>query len=108
MARLVFTKGVGYQEHVGEYGVHWNFFHTLAAVGVLTAAAPVPAAARGTLGVLVLAGHQAHLSMFGGSEWLLSPERDPSSLVSLNKEGIFSAPGYWAMHLIGAQAGAWL
>lgn len=33
-ARLVATWGVEYQEHVSEYGVHWNFFFTLAIVKV--------------------------------------------------------------------------
>lgn len=34
-ARLVATRGVQYQEHVTEYGIHWNFFFTLAVVKVL-------------------------------------------------------------------------
>ncbi len=41
-ARLATTAGVDYQHPVGEYGVHWNFFFTLAAVKALTAALPVP------------------------------------------------------------------
>ncbi len=29
MARVLVTAAVDYQQHVGEYGVHWNFFFTL-------------------------------------------------------------------------------
>lgn len=42
LARLVTTRSLDYQLAVGEYGQHWNFFLTLAAVKALTAAAAMP------------------------------------------------------------------
>ncbi len=58
LARLAMTKLVGYQEHVSEYGEHWNFFFTLAAVASLTAVVRLPPTALLPAGAIVLAAHQ--------------------------------------------------
>lgn len=104
--RLVTTAGVDYQVHVGEYGVHWNFFFTLAAVSILTSIINIPPQCSGILGALVLVGYQICL-MHGLNVYMLSNERG-MDIISQNKEGIFSIFGYWGMYLVGVQLGNYL
>lgn len=42
--------------HVTEYGQHWNFFFTLAAISILTSFVNIPAKYCGVLGFAVLTG----------------------------------------------------
>ncbi|KAK8676541.1 hypothetical protein V6N13_142115 [Hibiscus sabdariffa] len=90
-ARLVSTLSLDYQVHVGEYGVNWNFFFTLAGVSILTSIINVPAKYSGILGAAILVGYQSWLSN-GLSVYLLSNERG-MDIISRNKEGIFSLFG---------------
>ncbi|XP_052169836.1 uncharacterized protein At4g17910 isoform X2 [Diospyros lotus] len=106
IARLVSTVGIDYQVHVGEYGVHWNFFFTLAAVSILTSIINVPPKYSGILGLLILVGYQICLT-HGLNGYLLSNERG-TDIVSQNKEGIFSIFGYWGIYLLGVQLGSYL
>jgi phosphatidylinositol glycan class W len=61
--RLAATSAVGYQQHVGEYGLAWNFFWSIACVSLATLALPVPASWLGAVGLAVSGAHQALLSM---------------------------------------------
>lgn len=106
LARLISTSSVDYQVHVGEYGVHWNFFFTLASVTILTSTVNVSPNYCGILGLLILLGYQVCL-LLGLNEYLLSDKRG-ANLISQNKEGIFSIFGYWSLYLIGVQLGHFL
>eukprot|EP00850_Spirogloea_muscicola_P013443 SM000091S24601 [mRNA] locus=s91:278338:283524:- [translate_table: standard] len=104
VARVVSTKSIDYQEHVGEYGVHWNYFFTLAAVALITQALPLTADRAAVCAVTILLGYQTALSAFGWSKYLNSDQRGPG-LLSLNKEGIASCLGYLALYLASVQIG---
>nr|XP_009631544.1 uncharacterized protein At4g17910-like [Nicotiana tomentosiformis] len=105
-ARIFFTSTVDYQVHVGEYGVHWNFFFTLAAVAILTSMVNLSPSNCGILGWFILLGYEVFL-LLGLNEYLLSSERGPD-IISQNKEGIFSIFGYWGLYLVCVQLGSYL
>lgn len=105
-ARLYFTTRVDYQVHVGEYGVHWNFFFTLAAVALLTNLIHIPAHLCGIFGASILFGYQ--LILLGGLNSYLNSAQRGASLFSQNKEGIFSLLGYWGLYLLGVQLGHYI
>ncbi|XP_009785334.1 uncharacterized protein At4g17910 isoform X1 [Nicotiana tabacum] len=105
-ARIFFTSTVDYQVHVGEYGVHWNFFFTLAAVAILTSMINLSPSNCGILGWFILLGYEVFL-LLGLNEYLLSSERGPD-IISQNKEGIFSIFGYWGLYLVCVQIGSYL
>ncbi|XP_005110320.1 phosphatidylinositol-glycan biosynthesis class W protein [Aplysia californica] len=113
-ARLATVKGIEYQEHVSEYGVHWNFFFTLAALKVMCTAVTclVPANQSGPMGVLVLVLYQVVLSNFGGSNYLLTGSDGKGGrtggFFDANREGIFTLPGYVAIYLFGVHLGCFI
>eukprot|EP00755_Sulcionema_specki_P012898 Sspe_Gene.8599::Locus_2911_Transcript_1_1_Confidence_1.000_Length_1912::g.8599::m.8599/K05283/PIGW; phosphatidylinositol glycan, class W len=96
LARVVMVKGANYQEHVTEYGVHWNFFLTLAVL---------PLAATERIPWWLITGvHQLLLSFAGGTEYLLDEANRTHSIISANKEGLASLPGYLALLSLGNRA----
>jgi len=125
--RLVATRASGYSVPLDEYGRHWNFFFTLAAVRLLSALLPAPrgggAAAAGAACCVLLATHELLLRRAGLAAFLASPHRG-DDLVSQNREGLCSVVrelrqrqascvclltrtqlGYWAIHLGGVATG---
>ncbi|GJN31629.1 hypothetical protein PR202_gb20047 [Eleusine coracana subsp. coracana] len=105
-ARIISTSGVDYQVHVGEYGVHWNFFFTLAAISILTTIVRIHPKHCGLVGLFILTGYQIWLSS-GLNEYLIADKRN-ADIISQNKEGVYSILGYWGMFLIGVSLGYYL
>ncbi|KAN0064484.1 Glucosaminyl phosphatidylinositol (GlcN-PI) nositol acylation protein [Thecaphora frezii] len=105
--RVVMVKGVEYPEHVSEYGVHWNFFFTLALLPfAATLSRPLSRRMRyNFIGLAMSVVHQLVLKLTDLEAWALSSTLARDTLVRQNKEGIASLPGYLAIFLLGLDLG---
>ncbi|GAX16643.1 phosphatidylinositol glycan, class W [Fistulifera solaris] len=101
LLRLLTHKGLEYPEHASEYGVHWNFFCTLA---FLTIVAPFIPGPTGTIPVVIMACYQFILSQ-NIQEWVenaprtCAPDEVCSSWFVANREGILGCLGYTSLYL---------
>lgn len=107
--RLMSMKRLDYPEHLTEYGLHWNFFFTLALLLPCAAIFQsifhfVPSYA---LLALVVAGTYNHwLENKDLKTYIISAPR--VDFLSMNREGIFSFLGYLAIYLAGQSAGTYI
>ena len=104
--RLYSVKGLDYAEHVTEYGVHWNFFFTLALLPPFTALfqslfSVIPSYAL--LSFLLGTIYQGSLEFTSLKAFILTAPR--TNLFNKNREGIFSFFGYLAIFLAGQATG---
>ncbi|KAK0161009.1 hypothetical protein PV327_009529 [Microctonus hyperodae] len=106
LGRFIAVELSDYQRHVTEYGVHWNFFITLAFVKIFTSTIASAINSKYSLlsGIWILSMHEYALSTNGLKEWVLgnSPRND---FVSANREGLVSVPGYVGLYFIGIALG---
>lgn len=105
--RLFTVKGLDYAEHVTEYGVHWNFFFTLALIPPFVALLRpifqyVPSFAAIGYGVSLI--QQIFFTYSGLVLWTITAPRE--DFVSMNREGLVSLPGYLAIFLCGYGLGS--
>lgn len=110
MGRLVSLKMSGYQEHVTEYGVHWNFFFTLAIVRVVASVLLVilPVSRSWVIALLISGVYQFILETSGLKDFLIHNNNREKGFLHANKEGVFSTVGYVAIYLAGVQVGLYV
>lgn len=108
--RLVSIKMTGYPEHVTEYGLHWNFFFTLAVVRVAASLvfAVFPASCSWILAILLSGLYQLALELSGLKAFIFHSTDRHSSFLHANREGVFSVFGYVAIYMAGVQVGLYL
>ncbi|XP_054857293.1 phosphatidylinositol-glycan biosynthesis class W protein [Eublepharis macularius] len=111
--RLMSVKVAEYHEHTSEYGVHWNFFFTLAVVrmaaSLLLSLFPVRKAwiVATTLAVVYecfLAFTPLKMFILHGSDGRGSR----AGFLDANREGVFSVIGYLAIYMASVQVGLYL
>ncbi|XP_038048460.1 phosphatidylinositol-glycan biosynthesis class W protein-like isoform X2 [Patiria miniata] len=111
--RLISVKTSGYHEHVSEYGVHWNFFFTLAVVIVGSSACLlfIPTSLSVPLSLALAVGYQHLLTNHGLGQFVLTGSDGRGSregLLDANREGLVSCLGYVAIYFAGVCAGKFL
>lgn len=105
LIRFISVKSVDYQEHVTEYGVHWNFFFTLGFMPIFATISLwisrfIP---QLILSLVISVIYEIVLIRYDLLKFILIAPR--VDLVSQNREGIFSFIGFLAIFLAGQGCG---
>ncbi|XP_029957604.1 phosphatidylinositol-glycan biosynthesis class W protein [Salarias fasciatus] len=110
IGRLVSVKMSGYHEHVSEYGVHWNFFFTLAIVRVVASMllAVLPANHSWIFALIISGLYQFTLETSELKAFLIHNNDREKGFLHANKEGIFSVVGFVAIYLTGVRIGLYV
>ncbi|KAM3957542.1 phosphatidylinositol-glycan biosynthesis class W protein [Aphomia sociella] len=100
VARFISVKQLDYQEHITEYGVHWNFFFTLAVCKLLSSVLLFYSKNAFLLSTLVLFIHESALYV-GLQDWVFG-DSPRINVLDANREGISSSLGYVSLYLFSA------
>ncbi|CAH2354665.1 GPI-anchored wall transfer protein 1 [[Candida] railenensis] len=108
--RLVSVKSLEYQEHVTEYGIHWNFFFTLGflpiVIGILDPFLNIFPRAFVAMSIGLI--YEVALSQFDVLKFILRTDNRMESIITQNKEGIFSFFGYLSIFIFGQSFGSFV
>ncbi|XP_043574499.1 phosphatidylinositol-glycan biosynthesis class W protein [Chiloscyllium plagiosum] len=113
LARLISVKTVDYHEHVTEYGLHWNFFFTLAIVRVLSSFLLIlcPVRSSWILSASIAICYQLLLETTNLKQFILHGSDGKGTrfgFINANREGLFSLFGYIAIYMAGVQVGVYI
>ncbi|ETE63436.1 Phosphatidylinositol-glycan biosynthesis class W protein, partial [Ophiophagus hannah] len=107
--RLMSVKAADYYEHVTEYGVHWNFFFTLAAIrmGASLLLTFFPVHKAWIVAVTLAVVYECFLEITPLKMFILHGSNGQDSrtgFLNANREGIFSVIGYLAIYMASVQS----
>lgn len=110
LIRLVSVKTLEYQEHVTEYGIHWNFFITLGLLpiffGIIDPVLNI--IPRFVVALVICVGYETMLTKTELLSFILRSDNRMDSLITMNKEGIFSFVGYFSIFIFGQSFGSFV
>jgi len=107
--RYASLKGSGYHTHESEYGLHWNFFFTMAVTKMFSSviyAVGFRVSWSWFLSFAVVFGHEMALGI-GLGRWVMD-EGPREDLINANREGLVSCIGYVALYFSGVSWGSLL
>ncbi|NXY73867.1 PIGW protein, partial [Glareola pratincola] len=110
VGRLLSVKSIEYHEHTSEYGVHWNFFFTLAFVRLAASLllAIFPKSKSWIIAVNLAVLYQLILNTTSLKMFILHGSNGRDSRVGFlnaNREGLLSLLGYLAIYMASVQVG---
>ncbi|VDN06592.1 unnamed protein product [Thelazia callipaeda] len=95
-----------YPQQIVEYGVHWNFFITLACLR--TVVQLLGRRFHLLFGLVIISVYQYLLSEKDLQKWLLSESAPRDNLVAMNREGIFSLFGYLSLYYFASSIASFM
>lgn len=110
LARFVVINEIDYQQHISEYGVHWNFFLTLAIskiIGTIILNFLPKIEYSKYAAILLLIVHETSLQL-GLEGYVISEDNTVKrdNFVDANREGIVSILGYVALYISSVYIGS--
>ncbi|NWU88916.1 PIGW protein, partial [Upupa epops] len=113
IGRLLSVKSLEYQEHTSEYGVHWNFFFTLAFVRLAASLllAVFPKTKSWVIAINLAVFYQLILNTTPLKMFILHGSNGTDTragFFNANREGLLSLFGYLAIYMASVQVGLWL
>ncbi|XP_069470808.1 phosphatidylinositol-glycan biosynthesis class W protein [Ambystoma mexicanum] len=113
IGRFLSVKAVDYHEHVSEYGVHWNFFFTLAVVrvGASVLLTIIPLHRSWIVAVVLAVLYQITLETTTLKMFILhgtDGKGTREGILNANREGLLSVFGYVAIYMAGMQVGLYV
>ena len=115
--RFFVTWVTNYSVPEEEYGKHWNFFFTLAAVKILVTVIfcilPQKIVKQSwIIGCIAISIYQIQLSIWNFKSWIIEGDDNTGmfdgSFLNSNRPGIFSVLGYSSLYLFGVQVGQFI